>query len=306
MDTILITGATGFVGTYLTNELLKRNYKVHILSRNIEKAKELFKHKNAHFFQWNAPYEVPPQEAYSQVQGIINLSGENIASKRWTKNQKKAIYDSRIIGTENLIQGINNYKLDKMKFFISTSAIGYYEQDSQGKVLDENSPAGSGFLAHVCQNWENELSEVINCDRKVILRVGIVLGKEGGALSKMLPLFKWGLGGRIGSGEQWMSWIHVKDLVKIYLEAIENSAIVGVVNAVSPNPVTNKHFTKILARVLSRPAFFHVPSFVIKLAMGELSALVLDNQKIAPERLLKESFQFDYPNLKEALTNIVE
>lgn len=300
---VLITGATGFIGTKLTHKLLEGGHSVVVLSRNAQKAKEHFQGK-VEAYTWNSGLELPPVEAFQGVDGVINLAGESIAEKRWCKTQKKKIYDSRILTTRHLVQQILNLS-QKPSVLISTSAIGVYG-NRDDEFLAESSTSGGGFLANVCDYWEREVtSKAKDLPRSVIIRVGIVLGKEGGALSKLLPIFKLGAGGPIGNGKQWMSWIHVDDLVNLYVHALTQSSVVGVINGVAPYPVTNQEFTKTLGRAVKRPALFMVPPCAMKVVMGEMSCIVLDSQKIGSEKIKSIGFEFQYKDLKKALVNLV-
>ena len=297
---ILITGGTGFVGRPLAVKLA-REHEVLVLTRN--RSKNPFGQSNITMVQWDFAKNQYSHDL-SGIDGVVNLMGENIASRRWTEGQKKKIYSSRIDGSGKLISHLQEHLQNKLIFFIQASAIGYYKVGME--ELNEQSPAGEGFLADLCQNWEGELQKLPGrqCERKVVVRTGVVLGRGGGALGKLHLVFNLGLGGPIAGGRQWMSWIHLNDLVNIFSEAVSKSDIRGTFNAVSPNPVTNREFTKQLASVLKRPALFPVPKMALKLIMGEMSCIVLDSQKVIPHNLSNHSFHFLFPTLKEALVDL--
>ena len=286
---ILITGGTGFIGRTLI-ERLKHSHKIVAMTRRDTSLLD----PDVEWIKWENKQiqKLPP------VDGVIHLMGENIAEGRWTKKKKKAIFDSRVQGTRYLISSLKENSIAP-EFFISTSAIGIYPK---GDDLNESTPPGDGFLSSVCQKWEQELAS-LSCPRKLIVRIGVVLGDDGGMMKRVLPVFKWGLGGVLGSGDQWMSWIHKEDLLRIFQEAVD-SDLSGVLNAVSPNPVTNREFTRELSRILSRPAWFFVPAFSLKLLMGEMSCIVLDSQRVSPSVLQKRNFSYRYPSLTEAMRQI--
>ena len=282
---ILITGGTGFVGKYLQAELLQKGHQVNILTRNADKYK---RNNSVKFVSWSPLTEKPSKDAFIMKDGgsvnvVINLLGENISAGRWTDDQKDKIYNSRIIGTRNLVRGIEEHT-EGIDLFISTSAVGIYESNLPDE-LNEESTYGKGFLSRVCEDWEAEANKLTKSKRTLITRVGVVFGNTGGALEKLLPVFKLGGGGPIGNGKQVMSWIHVKDLVNIYMAAIEDERYSGVVNAVSPEVTTNKEFTKALAQSVGRPALFPVPPQMLQLIFGEMSSIILDSQNIKPDAL---------------------
>ena len=251
---ILITGASGLIGSELVQDLVLKKHKIVVLTRNIAKAKKKLPYPIRFYLGKEG---IPPQEALQGIQGVINLMGETIARKRWTKRQKKKIYDSRIQNTKNLVQALKEQKLD---FFISASAIGYYPHHSPEK-LNEESAAGKGFLAKICTAWEKEALES-KAKRVVICRLGVVLSSKGGVLTKLLPIFRMNLGGTIGLGKRQFNWIHLKDVVYFLCLAISEKKYKGIFNLLSPNPINNKEFTKILAKTLHRTAFFPIAIFL--------------------------------------------
>lgn len=300
----LITGATGFVGKKLVSRLLVNGHAVSVLTRSPGKIPELFGNA-VQSFPWRPESELPPSQAFKEVDAVIHLAGEGIAEKRWSKEQKKKIYDSRVIATRNLVSALNQMGAQAPKTLISTSAIGFFG-DRGDEKLTESSSHGRDFLAQVCQDWEVEASKVSDSIRLVCIRVGVVLGREGGALKKLLPLFQTGMGGPVGSGSQYMSWIHVEDLVSLYIECATQTPYRGIVNGVAPTPVTNATFSKALGKALHRPALLPAPAFALKLAMGELSVLVLSSQKVYPEVALKNGFPFQFPEIDLALEDIAK
>lgn len=299
---VLVTGGTGFVGRPLVSKLVQSGHDVVVLSRNVEKAKASFS-EPVSVFPWNAETGTPPIEAYQGVEAIIHLAGESIAAGRWTQAQKKKILDSRVLSTQNLLKGAIEAKA-KLKAVVTASAIGIYG-DRGNDALSETSPQGIGFLADVCRAWEKASNYPgLESVRKVNLRIGIVLEKNGGALQKLLPIFKLGGGGPVGNGKQWMSWIHREDLVEMIVFALTHDNVQGVYNAVTPNPSTNAQFSKALGQALSRPAFLPAPGFALKLAMGEMSDLVLASQKVEAKKIQEAGFKFKFANIQEALNDI--
>jgi hypothetical protein len=299
---ILVTGGTGFVGRPLVRKLVENNHEVVLLSRNPEAAKSALALPLT-VFKWDPEASTPPKEAYQGIEGIVHLAGESIAAGRWTEKQKKKILDSRTLSTRNLLKGAVEAGV-KPKALVMASAIGIYG-DRGNDSLSESSPQGIGFLADVCRAWEKESQYPgLESVRKVNLRIGIVLGKDGGALQKLLPLFKLGGGGPVGNGKQWMSWIHRSDLVEMILYSLTHDNVSGAVNAVAPNPSTNAEFSKALGKAVNRPAFMPAPAIALKLAMGEMSELVLASQKVEAKKILDSGFVFTYPKIQEALDEI--
>lgn len=295
---VVMTGATGFVGQVIVKQLLAAGDEVIVLTRNVAKA-AISLGSSCRYYQWDDSNNLPPLEALEGADGVINLMGESI-SKRWDENQKKKIYDSRINGTRRLVEAIEKLQ-NKPKVFVSTSAIGIYGNRGP-EDINEASSVADDFLAKVCKDWENEANKARNhgC-RVVIIRTGVVLGRHGGALEKMLPVFKLGLGGRVGSGNQFMSWIHIEDLASMYVEALKNNSVKGVLNGTAPYPATNAQFSKVMGKVLKRPAILPAPSFAVQLALGEMSQIVLEGQKVLPLKFKEINFRFRYPTLEMAL-----
>lgn len=295
---VVITGATGFVGQEIVKQLQAAGDEVIVLTRNVAKA-AITLGSSCRYFQWDDFESLPPLESLEGADGIINLMGETI-SKRWDEPQKKKIYNSRINGTRKLVEALEKLKV-KPTVFVSTSAVGIYGNRGP-EELNESSSVADDFLAKVCKDWENEANKAKNYGlRVVMIRLGIVLGRRGGALTKMLPIFKLGLGGPLGSGNQFMSWIHVKDAAAMFIEALKNNELKGVFNGTSPYPTTNAAFTKLLGKVLGRPAFLPAPAFAVKLVVGEMSQLLLEGQKVIPVKFKEAKFRYRYATLEMAL-----
>lgn len=300
---ILLTGATGFIGTRLCQKLFSEGHELVILSRNVNAAQKLFSYPVT-VFAWNAEHELVPPAALQGVDAIIHLAGHPVAGGRWTPAVKKKIRDSRILGSQNLMRSIAALTI-KPKAILSASAIGFYGERGD-EVLTENSKVGSGFLAEVCRDWENAVLQGAPVGvRTVAIRIGIVLGNGGGALAKMLPIFKMGVGGKLGSGKQWMSWIHVDDLVSLFYEAVKNENYRDIINGAAPSPVKNSEFTKTLATTLKRPAIFPAPALAMRIIFGEMASLLLGSQKVLPQTATAHGFHFQFMELKAALQNIL-
>ena len=296
---VLVTGATGFVGKRVVKQLISAGDEVVVLTRNIPKA-ALSLGSKCHFVHWQDTNELPPVEAFQGVDGVINLMGEGIAEKKWDEEQKKKIYDSRIIGTRNLITVMKGLA-QKPKVFVSASAIGIYG-NREDEEITEASTIASDFLATVCKDWEFEAMKAEELHARVaIIRTGVVLGRGGGALAKMLPIFKLGAGGRVGTGKQYMSWIHVDDIAAMYVEAVKNTEVKGIYNGTAPYPATNIEFTKALGKSLRRPTFAPAPAFALKFVFGEMSQVLLEGQRVLPAHFKEHKFRYRYPTLEMAL-----
>lgn len=294
---ILITGGTGLIGQQLIRQLLKQNANITVLSRNKDKAKQIFPSKIS-IIETLSLTDVENQDS------IINLAGEPIADKRWSTSQKRTICDSRWYITQQLTTLISQAK-NPPTVFISGSAIGVYGRQQQS--IDENfTQYHQEFTHQVCKKWE-ELALMAQSARTrvAILRTGIVLSKNGGALGKMLLPFKLGLGGKIGAGQQVMSWIHINDMVAAILYINKTKQLSGVINITAQNPVTNQEFSRTLANTLNRPCIITTPTFLLKLLLGEMAVLLLFGQYVVPKKLLESGFTFTYPKLDDALNNIL-
>lgn len=292
---VFISGGTGFVGSALTQALVKKGASVYILTRDT--SKQNVSHVNYIF----SIYDIEK----IQPDVIINLAGETI-SKRWTKYNKKEIKESRVKITNQLVDYIKHAQ-KKPQIFISGSAIGYYGTDPSYHFLEDSIPLGreNSFAAEVCQAWENAAQPASDYLRLVLLRIGVVLEKHGGMLRKLLPIFRLGLGGPMGNGKQWISWIGLDDLIQVILFCIQNDAIHGPVNATAPEPVTNLQFVTELASVLKRPAMLHVPGFLVSMMSGQMGEeLILNGQYVVPNKLVEAKFTFNCPTLARALSKI--
>ena len=297
---ILITGATGFIGQALVKALLDQNDTVIVASRSSRKSDP--EQGRVRHIVWNPEDEKTVLKEIDGVDAVINLTGEPIA-QRWTEKQKQKILKSRVQATRMVHQSIK-VAMVKPKVLVNASAIGYYGPRTN-EALAEEAGAGTGFLAEVCKVWEAHAIRVEDLNVRVVrLRTGVVLDREGGALKLMLPPFKMGLGGWLGSGNQWFSWIHREDLVRLILFCLDQEPVKGAVNAVSPLPVTNKAFSLVLAQVLKRPCLFPVPAFALKLMMGEMSEMLLTGQRVVPKKLQQFGFLYQYPDIRRALEQI--
>ena len=307
---ILLFGCTGFIGKELIPRLINENHEICIVSRkNIDQLQLRNSLNKINFLKLDVTYKKNWLDEnlikkLKDYDGIINLTGEPIADKRWTENQKKEIENSRINTTKYLMNSLKSLKINP-KFIINASAIGYYGTSLEDE-FSEDSKCGEDFLAKLCKNWEEEALNKPFFTRLVIFRIGIVLGKDGGALGKMLPIFKLGLGGPIGDGNQWMSWIHRDDLCGLIVNAITEKKYSGVFNAVAPEPVKMKEFSSELANSLKRPNLLPVPAATLRLILGDGAKLVLEGQKVISIKLKNKFYQFKYPTLQKALSSLTK
>lgn len=297
---ILITGGTGFIGKTLCRQLLQRGHQLTVFSRQPPERVRGFCGESV--MPVSSLKELSSRSVFDAV---VNLAGEPIAAKRWTEARKRLLWNSRVGLTSALVDFIAAVET-KPKVIVSGSAVGYYGNRGDA-LLDEDSDGSDDFSHRLCAAWEEAASRATGHGIRVcLLRTGLVIGRNGGFLQQLLPLFKWGLDGRIGSGRQWMSWVHLDDHVAITEYLLDNAHLDGVFNATAPNPVTNREFTECLARVLKRPALLPVPATALHLALGELAELLLGGQRVVPRRLLNERFRFQYERLEEALRDAVE
>jgi len=298
---VFITGGTGFVGTQITSRLIQDGHQVTILTRSSKGAKG--SSPGISYLEGDPTKKGPWQEAIKTHDAVINLAGASIFSK-WTEEHKKAIRESRVNTTRNIVEGMPSHPERPFTLF-STSAVGYYGFCADEERTEE-SPPGNDFLARTAVEWEGEaLKAREKGARVVITRFGIVMGEKGGALSQMIPLFKKYIGGPIGSGKQWFSWVHIKDLAEAFVFLIKHPEISGPVNVCSPNPVRNRDLAKALGKALHRPSFFPAPGFMVKLVLGEFGSVILEGQRVIPKRLLENGFVFRYPDIGKALQGIV-
>ncbi len=296
---IFITGGTGFVGRYLIQKLMGSGYEVTVLTRSLRKI-------GSHSPQMTLVEGDPTQkgkwqEYVGEHEAVINLAGASIFS-RWTTKTKRTLRESRILTTRNLLEALGG---GGVKTFFSTSAIGYYgfQQDDE---LTESCPPGNDFLAQLAVDWEKEALKAGELGIRVVLtRFGIVLGEEGGALGQMIPMFRKYVGGPLGDGKQWFSWIHRDDLTRAFLFLLERPEIFGPVNFTAPNPVRNRDLAAALGKVLNRPARLAAPGFMLQLVLGEFGSILLKGQKVIPQKLLQGGFQFRFPRIEEALEEIL-
>jgi len=296
---VLIIGGLGFVGTQLAIQLLGKGHEVTIVDKAPQPRDDTS--NQARYVSADTTAPGPWQKEVSEQDVVINLAGVSIFS-RWNDETKKLIYDSRILTTGNVVEALPT---GEETLLCSTSAVGYYGFRGDEELTEEGSP-GNDFLATLSVDWEAEASKAADKGVRVVTtRFGIVLGKTGGALGQMIPAFKKFVGGPLGSGKQWFSWIHMEDLLNAFLFVLDNKDINGPVNFSSPNPVTNKDLGKALGKVLGRPSFVKTPGFMLRMVLGEFGSVLLEGQKVIPAKLLKHGFVFRYPDITSALEEAV-
>jgi hypothetical protein len=284
-----ITGATGFIGRHAARLAAARGWEVIPFSRQP-------RDERTRRFVPGEPADVEGLDA------VLHLAGEPVVG-RWTSDKRRRIMDSRVLGTRSIVEGFAR-AAHPPRVLVSASGIGFYG-DTGDREVDENSPAGSGFLAEVCRAWEAEAMRVRDA-RVVLLRIGLVLGREGGTMKRLLPVFRAGLGGRLASGRQWMSCIHVDDIAGLALWAIETQALRGPLNGVMPHPVTNADFTRIVARAVHRPAFLPAPAFVLRAVLGDMSSLLLDSSRVRPAVAENLGYRYDFSDVAEAVDEVAQ
>ncbi len=321
METVLITGGTGLIGRALTTALLNRNYNVIILSRKINDNASM--RNNLAYSIWNIEEQTLDANVIASADFIIHLAGTSVAGKRWTRKRKQEIINSRVNSSRLIVDSLKNIP-NKVKAVVSASAIGWYGADGLtpafseastgkpnpssggegwGEVFEESDPPAKDFLGNTCKEWEESIDPVTQSGKRLVkLRTGIVLSKDGGALKEFLKPLRFGIATILGNGKQVISWIHIDDLVQLYIKAIENESMNGVYNAVSPNPVSNKELTIQLAK--SRKRFYipvHIPSFILKIILGEMSVEVLKSATVSAKKIVGTGFVFNFPTIVAAL-----
>lgn len=301
MTKIIITGATGFIGKKLVEHFLSKDYEIVVFSRNTERSRNIFPAISKHI-KWTGTEDLNNwKNELIGTNAVINLAGASIAGAKWTDTYKKDILDSRINSTVSLVQAIK--QTENPPALINASAIGYYGNRSD-EVLDEESLPGNGFLADVVKQWEETAFMASSVTRVVTPRIGIVLSADGGALSKMITPFKFFVGGPLGIGNQFWSWIHIDDLAALF-DFVLNNEIEGPVNFVSPNPVRMSEFAKALGKAMYRPSLLIVPEFMLKLILGESAEMVLGSQNVVPRKVLDKSFEYKFSELQFALKDLL-
>ena len=295
---VLITGATGMIGKGLIRVLLEKGYEVSVLSRNAKPIPQV------KVYSWDVHAGKIDEKAFDGVTAIIHLAGENIAAGKWTAERKKEIIDSRVDSTALLYRSLHKIK-HEVTDFISASAVGFYG-DCGDEILTEDTEAGFGFMADCCAAWENAVDQGKSLGLRIVkLRTGIVLDKNGGALPAMATPVKFLAGAPLGSGKQWIPWIHLDDMIGIYLKGLEDHTLMGTFNSCAPFPVTNETLTKALGRILHRPIWpFSVPAKVLDLLLGEMSAVVLSSTNTSAQKILNAGYAFKYTQLETALSDI--
>ncbi len=300
---ILITGGSGFVGRHLIDLLNANGHSCVVTSRSASRARTQLGSKIIDAIQWNLLEESLDLSAHPDIDGVINLMGDPVAG-RWNENKKTSILESRVEGTRRLVDAMLEQTV-MPSLLISSSAVGYYG-DMGETFIDEQTTCGTGFLPDVCRQWETAASRARdNGIRTALIRIGIVLGKDGGALEKMLPMFKWCLGGRLGSGMQFMPWIHIVDLCRLLLMLLENETCSGPYNGVSPFPIRNAEFTRSLSSTIGKPALLAAPALALRLVLGGFAESLLWSQRVIPAAAIEQGFRYDFPELDAALTDIL-
>lgn len=304
---IFVTGATGLVGRRIVRRLHERGDQVVVLTRDAARAGSLFGN-NAAVVEGDPKRSGDWMQAVADCDAVIHLAGENVFARRWSSEFKKLLYDSRILSTQHIVEALRRRPLranGQVKALVNASAIGYYGPHGDEELTEASQP-GSDFLAQLCVDWEQAARAAESAAIRVAwVRVGVVLDKEGGALAKMLTPFRFGAGGPIGDGLQWMSWIHHDDLVNLFLFVVDNERARGALNGTGPEPVTNREFGKVQGRVLHRPAFVSTPGLALRVALGEVANVITTGQRVLPKRALDLGYSFRYPKLDAALTHIL-
>jgi uncharacterized protein (TIGR01777 family) len=301
METIIISGGTGLIGKHLCKKLKDKGYNVYILSRTIRQV------TNVSTYFWDVDKKVIENEAIETADYIIHLAGANIGDKRWTEKRRQLIIESRVKSGQLIFEKIKENK-NKLKAFISASAIGYYGTTTTDKIFSETDPPSDDFLGETCRQWEQSADNFEKLGiRTVKIRTGVVLTKQGGALTRMITPVKLGIGSALGNGRQFMPWIHIDDLCGIYIKAVGDTQMNGAYNAVSPDHKTNRVFTETLARVLKKPFWFpDIPAFILKLIFGKMSEILLKGNKVSSEKIITAGYRFKFINLENALVDLLK
>ncbi len=303
---IFVTGGTGLIGTRLVKRLQERGDSVMLLTRRATAVGDRF--AGCTVIEGDPMAAGEWMDAITDCDAVVNLAGENVFGKRWNDDYKRLLRDSRVTTTENVVAALTrrpHTDAGAAKTLVNASAVGYYGPHGD-EELDEDTPPGDDVLARICVAWEKSaLTAVAAGVRVVLLRIGVVLAREGGALATMLTPFKLGVGGPVGSGKQWLPWVHATDVIGLALFALDNAAAHGPINVTSPNPATNRDFSKALGRALHRPAFMPLPAFAMRLRFGGVSEVILEGQRVLPKQALKLGYQFQFPDLDQALADIL-
>lgn len=301
MATVLITGGTGVVGKHLSKKLKEKGYTVTVLSRTSSNYDGLL------VYSWNIDINEINKEALETADYIIHLAGANIGDRRWTAKRRQIIINSRVKSAQLIFDNIKENK-NRLKAFISASAIGYYGSITNDRIYSETDPAFNDFLGDTCLKWEQSADKFEDLGiRTVKIRTGVVLAKQGGVLPKMILPVKIGIGCAIGNGRQYIPWIHIEDLCDIYIKAIEDIQMRGAYNAVSPDHKTNRCFIKTLARLLKKPFMsFKIPAFIIKIIFGNMSTILLRGSRVSSEKISKAGYSFKFTSLENALSNLLD
>ena len=304
MKKIIITGATGSIGRKLVQELTARGDEVIVFTRNPETAKKKIVNASK-YVKWDYDLKNVWMDELNGVDAVVHLAGVNLGAKRWNADYKKLAYDSRILSTRNLVEAIKHIE-QKLKVFITSSAVGYYG-NRYDEVLDENSSTGNDFLANLCNDWETEAQQVEALGvRRVSIKTGLVLMKDEGLIKQLLLPFKLFVGGPLAGGRQWFPWIHIDDIVGIYLHAIDNENVTGGINGASPGIVRMKEFAKAFGRTLKRPAIFPIPKLAMKIVTGELAEYAVMSQRTSVEKIINTGYKFKFENLEGALRDLLK
>ncbi len=301
---ILVTGGTGTIGKPLCVELLRQKFAVAALTRNAEKARDII-HARTQVLEWNpSKHDISWADNCGDIDAVVNLAGASIADQRWSRERRKLLISSRINATETIIRAVDQGRI-KPEVLINASAIGYYNNHPEKEFTEDDDP-GPGFLSEICKEWERSALKAEELGVRVCrIRIGAVLSMDGGALRKMLPIFRIGLGGKLGSGSQWFSWIHITDIISAIIYLIKNEKGSGAFNIVSPEPVTNNEFTKEMSKALNKPAFFTVPNAALRLRFGEMADVLIGSQKVIPKRMTGSGFKFSFPTIYSALEDLL-